>query len=84
MGFDKTENNSWSFSVSADVRTMNQKADAFFRARQNSNPVVSTKKKILQFAKDSQVDMNKSLIEIEEFPRNAYADELERFPVLKD
>ncbi|UYI26322.1 hypothetical protein J0A71_01g01410 [Encephalitozoon cuniculi] len=67
-----------------DIEDLIKSADNFFRGRPSSNPMVSSKKKVLRFAKDNGVDMNKSLIKAEEFPRSAYADELERFPVLRD
>lgn len=84
MGLGKKENNCQSRPFTMDMEDLARKAENFFRNRKASNPIVSSKKKVLQFAGSKGVDMNKSLIEVEEFPRHAYADELERFPILRD
>lgn len=43
-----------------------------------------SKKEVLEFCRDNGIDINESLVKTREFPKNAYADELERYPVLKD
>ncbi|KAG5859023.1 hypothetical protein KMI_09g14500 [Encephalitozoon hellem] len=83
MGLGKEENNCRRLS-DLDMEDLARRIDTFFSNRKTTNLMASSKKKVLQFAKSRGVNMNKSLIEVEEFPRNAYADELERFPVLKD
>lgn len=60
------------------------RATAFFRERQSESSLASSRKRVLEFCRRNGVDPSRSAISTREFPRAAYADELEKYPVLRD
>jgi hypothetical protein len=44
----------------------------------------SSKERVLEFCRKNGVDINRFIQEGRVFPKNAYADELEKYPLLKD
>lgn len=83
MGASNNQNNS-STAAHMDPDRLARDARSFFATKQSSSPLASSKQRVLRFAEDNGINVDKSLIGPREFPKSAYADELEKYPVVKD
>lgn len=60
------------------------KVNKFFEKYSVGVGIRSSRNRVLGFCKNNDVDANASKIRTREFPKSAYADELEKYPTLRD